>query len=107
MPTFGPKGEGAIFRHEKSHDKQPDFRGKIEITRAQLHALVDRAKENNDPTFELQGAVWNRVAKESGNAYMYCSTEVFTPKVDNGYERQASRPTGRDRSTSRDDDWDV
>ena len=101
MPTFGPKGEGAIFRHEKSHDKQPDFRGKIEITRAQLHALVARAKENNDPSFELQVAVWNRVARESGNAYMYCSTEVFTPKVDNGYEKQAAG------STNRDDDWDV
>tara|TARA_R100001377_G_scaffold1951_1_gene1413 strand:+ start:536 stop:862 length:327 start_codon:yes stop_codon:yes gene_type:complete len=80
-----PKGEGAMFSNEKQNDKQPDWRGNIEVTSAQLRELLTMAKANQAnpvPDFKLkmQVASWNRVAKSTGAEYMYLSTEVYNPE---------------------------
>jgi|TARA_B110000977_G_scaffold176803_1_gene232832 uncharacterized protein (DUF736 family) len=81
-----PKGEGAMFANQKQNEKQPDWRGNIEVTSAQLRELLDMAKANQAnpvPDFKLkmQVASWNRIAKNTGAEYMYLSTEVYNPEV--------------------------
>ena len=45
-----PKGEGAMFVNDKkTNDKQPDFRGNVEISSAQLKELLLMAKANQAP----------------------------------------------------------
>ena len=82
-----PKGEGAMFvNNKKTNDKQPDFRGNVEISSAQLKELLLMAKANQahpvaDFKLKMQIASWNRVAKTTGAEYMYLSTEVYNPEV--------------------------
>lgn len=80
-----PKGEGAMFSNQKQNDKQPDWRGHVEVTSPQLRELLAMAKANQAnpvPDFKLkiQVASWNRIAKSSGAEYMYLSTEVYNPE---------------------------
>jgi len=80
-----PKGEGAMFANEKKNDKQPDWRGNIEVTPSQLRELLTMAKANQanpvpDFKIKMQVASWNRVAKSTGAEYMYLSTEVYNPE---------------------------
>lgn len=80
-----PKGEGAMFANEKQNEKQPDWRGNIEVTSAQLRELLAMAKANQanpvaDFKLKIQVASWNRVAKNTGAEYMYLSTEVYNPE---------------------------
>lgn len=106
MPNneYGPKGDGVLFEHEKAHEKQPDHRGNIDITRAQLHALVELAKESNDGTFKLQVGAWNRTS-EKGDPYMYLSTEVYQPRENS--ERQEGTPyRPKEKTTPRKKPWE-
>jgi hypothetical protein len=103
---FGPKGEGVLFPHDKEHEKQPDFRGKIDLSRAQLHALVDLAKESRDETFKVLLGAWERTS-EKGDSYVYMQTEVFLPQE--GEERQQPRqyrPKPKPQAVSEKDPWD-
>ena len=80
-----PKGEGAMFANEKKNDKQPDWRGNIEVTPSQLRELLTMAKANqanpvSDFKIKMQVASWNRIAKNTGAEYMYLSTEVYNPE---------------------------
>ena len=79
-----PKGEGAMFANVKQNDKQPDFRGHVEVTSSQLRELLSMAKANQenpvaDFKIKMQIASWNRIAKSTGAEYMYLSTEVYNP----------------------------
>ena len=52
-----PKGEGAMFSNQKQNDKQPDWRGHVEVTSPQLRELLAMAKANQAnpvPDFKLR-----------------------------------------------------
>jgi uncharacterized protein (DUF736 family) len=75
-----PKGEGVIFpNNEKTEEKHPDHRGKIEVTRDQILRLVEMGKAGLTPT--LQIGAWQRVS-QAGNPYMYLSTEAYMKPVE-------------------------
>ena len=94
MPReYGAKGTGAVWAHKKITDRQPDFRGHIDLSRAQLRALVDQAKAGDDQTFKVLIAMWDRMSKK-GEPYKYLATEVL---IESGgsqpsEERQATAP---------------
>ena len=80
MSDYGPKADGVLFPHQQQHDKQPNFRGNIDLSRAQLHKLVDLAKESDQNTFRVLIGAWKRVS-EKGDPYIYLQTEVQLPSA--------------------------
>ena len=92
MPrAYGEKGTGAVWAHKKINDRQPDFRGHIDLSREQLRALVDQAKAGDDQTFKILVAMWDRMSKK-GEPYKYLATEVLIENGDSHppEERQAA-----------------
>lgn len=91
MPrTYGPKGDGVLWIHEKTGEKQPDYRGHIALTREQLHKLLEIAKSSgeDEEIFKVQVALWDRMSKEH-KPYKYLATEVLIPQDnENGQQQQ-------------------
>ena len=69
-----PKSEGAMFANKKSNEKQPDFRGKVGITKDQIKMLIEMGKAGQDVVLQL--AAWNRKSK-AGQTYLYISAEAY------------------------------
>jgi hypothetical protein len=98
-----PKSEGRLFANrDKEADKHPDFKGYATLTKAQINRLVEMGKAGIEP--RLQIAAWDRVAKSSGEQYIYLATEVYM-KEDAGYDepppRRATRPEPPPRRPAR------
>jgi|TARA_R110000803_G_scaffold208051_2_gene276449 hypothetical protein len=73
-----PQSDGAIYTNSyKQNDKQPDWTGKVEITRDLLKELVTIVKEGG--TGELRVALWNRTSK-NGNEYKYARLDIPVKK---------------------------
>lgn len=103
---YGPKSEGALWPHEKGHEKQPDFRGHLDLSRAQLHALVDLAKQDSSAaTFKLQLGVWDRTSRD-GDAYKYIQSEVVIPGDENQGQRQQPRQYSKPTPPAAKEPWD-
>jgi|TARA_R110000824_G_C14868486_1_gene642047 hypothetical protein len=102
---FGPKGDGVLFPHEKQHEKQPNFRGKIELSREQLHALVDLAKESREATFQVLIGAWDRNS-EKGDPYIYLQTEVHLPQETEGRQQRQYQPKPQPQAVPGKDPWD-
>ena len=63
------QSDGAIYTNNyKQNDKQPDWTGKVELSRDMLKELVTIVK--NGGTGELRVALWNRTSK-NGNEYTH------------------------------------
>ena len=69
-----PKSEGAMFTNKKSNEKQPDFRGKVAITKDQIKMLIEMGKAGQDVVLQL--AAWNRKS-QAGQTYLYVSAEAY------------------------------
>jgi uncharacterized protein (DUF736 family) len=69
-----PKSEGAMFANKKSNEKQPDFRGKVAITKDQIKTLIEMGKAGQDVVLQL--AAWNRKS-QAGQTYLYVSAEAY------------------------------
>ena len=68
------QSDGAIYTNNyKQNDKQPDWTGKVEISRDMLKELVSIVKEGG--TGELRVALWNRTSK-NGNEYKYARLDI-------------------------------
>ena len=91
---YGPKGQGAIWPHEKKGDKHPDYRGHVKITLEQLEALVSQAKSTSEEEFTLEIAMWDRTSK-NGDEYKFISTEVSIPQE--AKHEEFRRPTAPKR----------
>lgn len=78
-----PKSEGGAWPHTKTNEKQPDYRGKIEITADQIRKLIEMGKAGKEPTLTL--GIWNRTAKATNQPYLYISAEAYF-KEDNRNE---------------------
>lgn len=93
------KSEGGMWGNtQKTKDTQPDWRGHIEVSSAQLRELLDMAKANQlnpNPEFKLklQLASWVRTAKATGVEYFYLSGEVYNPPAEGQSQQQAPRPS--------------
>ena len=73
-----PQSDGAIYTNSyKQNDKQPDWTGKVEITRDLLKELVTIVKEGG--AGELRVALWNRTSK-NGNEYKYARLDIPVKK---------------------------
>lgn len=69
------KSKGSLFYRDKEKENQPDMTGYIEVTGAQMKRLVEMHKAGKEPRLQLAGFM--RVAKGSGNEYMFLSTEAY------------------------------
>ena len=68
------QSDGAIYTNNyKKNDKQPDWTGKVELSRDMLKELVTIIK--NGGTGELRVALWNRTSK-NGNEYKYARLDI-------------------------------
>lgn len=78
-----PKSEGRLFlNRDKTSDKHPTYKGFIEVTADQLRQLQDM--QRNRIEMKIQVAAWPRVAKTSGDRYVYLSAETFVPSEGSG-----------------------
>tara|TARA_R110000782_G_scaffold44237_2_gene99119 strand:+ start:185 stop:508 length:324 start_codon:yes stop_codon:yes gene_type:complete len=70
------QSDGAIYTNNyKQTDKQPDWTGKVAITKGLLKELVTKIKEDRADSVELRVALWNRTSK-NGNEYKYARLDV-------------------------------
>ena len=67
--------DGAIYTNNyKESEKQPDWTGKVAMTREFLKELVTRLKAgdvDDNGNLEVRVALWNRTSKNK-NEYKYC-----------------------------------
>ena len=71
-----PKSEGAAWLNndKRPDDKLPDFRGKLDITKAQVDMLMKMAQAGQEP--KLQIGIWKRMS-EAGAPYVYLQGEAY------------------------------
>jgi len=70
------QSDGAIYTNNyKQTDKQPDWTGKVALTKGLLKELVAKIKEDRADSVELRVALWNRTSK-NGNEYKYARLDV-------------------------------
>jgi hypothetical protein len=65
----GPQIEFPVFLNKTKSGKQPDFRGRIEMSKALAKEIVDAIKTGETPY--LQVAFWQNEAKATGESYLY------------------------------------
>ena len=93
--------DGAIYVNDfKQGDKQPDWTGKIELSKALLKQLVEKVKSNPDENPEVRVALWDRTSK-AGKDYKYARLDVpqkqktvepVQPKVEDNDDFENSIP---------------
>tara|TARA_R100000664_G_C2721681_1_gene114957 strand:+ start:101 stop:400 length:300 start_codon:yes stop_codon:yes gene_type:complete len=68
------QSDGAIYTNDfKTGDKQPDWTGKIEISKDLLKQLVAKVKEGEEA--EVRVALWDRTSK-AGKEYKYARMDI-------------------------------
>jgi hypothetical protein len=72
------KSTGAVFAGKKTHEKMPDYVGRLEVTKEQIKELVELGRQGHP--IELRLAMWDRKSKESGKPYKYISAEPNKPR---------------------------
>jgi len=96
--------------HQKTSDKQPDFKGKMMLSHEQLRALISIYERDNDadrePHLQIDIAGWKGTSKSDGSPYVFCTTEIYT-----GLRKQPQPETKREAKEAyhnrnqADDDW--
>lgn len=90
--------DGAIFINNfKKGDKQPDWTGKIEMSKALLKQLVEKVKEGEEAVVRV--ALWDRTSKENKD-YKYARIDIpqeqkaepVQPKVEDNDDFENSIP---------------
>ena len=70
------QSDGAIYTNKyKQTDKQPDWTGKVALTKGLLKELVNKIKEEKGDSVEMLVALWNRTSK-NGNEYKYARLDI-------------------------------
>ena len=94
------QSDGAIYTNDyKQNDKQPDWTGKVEISRDMLKELVSIVKEGG--TGELRVALWNRTSK-NGKEYKYARLDI--PQKKEEPKEEPVKDSSDDIETFTDDD---
>lgn len=82
MPDKYPTSEGAVFINDrKNKETHPDWRGHLDITKAQIDQLVRMGRSGQK--VRLQIAAWDRESG-SGKEYMYLKAEAYMKDEDEG-----------------------
>jgi len=81
-----PKSEGGLWPNRKTRDTQPDWRGKIEVTREQIQELVKMGRAGKIPT--LQVGAWKRMSRNN-QPYIFLSAEAFLPEEQQQPQQQS------------------
>jgi hypothetical protein len=87
-----PKSDGALFvNNNKQKENHPDWRGHVMVTTDQINELIRMQQMGLEP--QLQVGAWDRTAQQTGNRYMFLSTEVYIkeqvqPQQQQGYPQQ-------------------
>ena len=84
---------GNVYKNRyKDNDRKPDWTGKIEVSKEFLKDLVSKVKNGDEAVIEV--AQWNRVAKNSGNPYMYTTlAEPWQKKEQNFAQEEPQTKT--------------
>tara|TARA_A100001515_G_scaffold131117_1_gene118700 strand:+ start:283 stop:606 length:324 start_codon:yes stop_codon:yes gene_type:complete len=92
--------------HQKTSDKQPDFKGKMMLSHEQLRALIEiherDTEANKQPHLQIDIAGWKGSQKSDGAPYVFCTTEVYTGVRGQGEGQK--RGSYQNRS-QQEDDW--
>jgi len=79
------QSDGAIYTNNyKKTSNQPDWTGKVTLSKEMLKKLVTKIKSDKSDGVEMRVALWNRTSK-NGNEYKYARLDV--PQ-----EQQKSQP---------------
>jgi len=74
------QSDGAIYTNNyKRTSKQPDWTGKITLSKELLKQLVTKMRSENADSAEMRVALWNRTSK-AGNEYKYARLDVQQEK---------------------------
>lgn len=72
------QSDGAIYTNDyKKNDKQPDWTGKVELSKDLLKQLVEKVKVGG--VAELRVALWDRTSK-AGKEYKYARLDIAEAK---------------------------
>lgn len=85
MPD-GPQIEFPVFPNKNKTGKQPDFRGRIEMSKALAKEIVEAIKKGDTPY--LQIAFWNNTAKATQEEYLYGRMSMDTWFMDKEREKK-------------------
>ena len=73
------QSDGAIYTNDyKNSEKQPDWTGKVSVSRDMLKELVEKLRggdTNENGGVDLRVALWNRTSKK-GNEYKYARLDI-------------------------------
>ena len=73
------QSDGAIFTNNyKDNEKQPDWTGKVSVSRDMLKELVEKLRggdTNENGGVDLRVALWNRTSK-NGKEYKYARLDI-------------------------------
>ena len=91
------QSDGAIYINnwKKQGSKQPEWTGKVTVTKELLKELVTKIKEEQADSVDLRVALWDRVAKDkpdgtAGKEYKYARLDI--PKKQNPAPEPAPAP---------------
>ena len=84
---------GNVYKNRyKDNDRKPDWTGKIEVSKEFLKDLVSKVKDGDEAVIEV--AQWNRVAKNSGNPYMYTTLAEPWQKKEQNFVQEEPQTKG-------------
>jgi|TARA_R110000803_G_scaffold163425_1_gene227075 hypothetical protein len=70
------QSDGQIYTNNfKESDKQPDWTGKVTLTKEILKELVEKMRSEQANGVDMRVALWDRVSK-NGNSYKYARLDV-------------------------------
>ena len=73
------QSDGAIYTNDyKNSEKQPDWTGKVSVSRDMLKELVEKLRggdTNENGGVDLRVALWNRTSK-NGKEYKYARLDI-------------------------------
>ncbi len=84
MSDQSVKGNDFYLNHNdrKTSPKQPNLRGNMKLSVAELQALIGiykRAQERNEePVLQIDIAGWTSQDRDNGNPFVFCRPEIYT-----------------------------
>ena len=91
-----------IYTNDYKKGKQPDRRGKIEISEALLREMVIVKKRGETPILEV--AVWNNTSKNGKVEYLYCKLSMNEWEMNKAKEEETTADKPEDDNDPFDDD---
>ena len=93
---------------DKTHDRQPDMKGRLILNGEQLRALIqiheEAVQDGEAPLLQIDLAGWKGKSKKDGKPYLFVKNEVyFGPRKAKRPVQKPNKPTTVEPRS--DDDW--